>query len=137
MDTVRAFIDEVMELYNCKNWDETIASSFGLTGFDWIDPRENDWDWRDVESDEFVMRSALEFLRPELNPYQLEILGKWDDLYKEWRNEGIIYERYEAANRSPKWSWQYEQEYAEETLGRKIPKEHWWYWPPDDKKKGE
>lgn len=135
MDTVRAFIDEVMELYSCKNWDETIATCFDLTGFDWIDPRENDWDWRDVESDEFTMRSALEFLRPELNPYQLEILGKWDDLYKEWLDEGIIYERYEAANRGPKWSWQSEREYAAKTLGRTIPKSHWWYWPPGEDEK--
>ena len=132
MDTVRAFVNEVMELYNCKDWDEVFTACWNKVGFDWIDARENDWDWRAVESDEFEMRSALEFLRPELSPTQLAILEKWDNQYKDWRDEGILYERYQAANRSAKWSWAHQREYAGETLGLTIPKSHWWYWPPSE-----
>lgn len=135
MDTVRAFIDEVMELYGFNNWDDTFQSAYELSGFDWIDARENDWDWRDVESEELEMRSALEFLRPELSPPQLEILEKWDAKYRDWRDEGIFFERYAEAHRSSKWSWQRQREYAEKTLGRIIPRSHWWYWPSDEDKK--
>lgn len=132
MDKVRAFIDETIAFYNCANLDEAILESYKMTGFDWIDARENDWDWRDVESMEFETRSALEFIRPELTPSQLALLDKWDETYQEWHDEGIFFKRYAEANRGHKWSWKGEREFAAKILGRTIPKSHWWYWPPEE-----
>lgn len=141
MDKVHAFIEEIKELYRCKTLDEVIATSHKLVGFDWLEPHLGDSvgkggsaDYYDVESSEFEMRSALEFIRPELTPSQLAVLEKWDTYYKEKIAEGVFYSRYERAAIPSHWSWQKERESTEEDLGRKIPESHWWYWPPDEKK---
>lgn len=134
MDKVRAFIDETADFYHCKSWDDAILESYKMTGFDWMREKEFDWDIVDVHSQELEMRSALEFLRPELNARQLEILGHWDASYREWRDQDVFFERYEAAH-GARFTWERARESAEKTLGRKIPPSHWWFWPPHEKPK--
>jgi len=134
VDKVRVFIDGVMDLYKRPNWDETLEHCLELVGFDWMREKAFENDILEVHSEEFEMRSALEFLRPELNVLQLGILEKWDALYRKWRDEGVLYTRYEAAEIGSRGMWQEERAYAEKRLGRKIPPSHWWYWPPDEEK---
>ena len=134
MDSVRAFVDGVMDLYQCKDWNSTLTQCLNLAGFDWMREKANDWDIVDVHSEELEMRSALEFLRPQLNPFQIGILEEWDRRYCLWRDEGFFFKRYEAAEFGYKSTWQDERNYAEKRLGRKIPTSHWWYWPSDEKK---
>ncbi len=141
MDGVRAFIEEIRELYQCKTLDDVIECSYGLVGFDWLEPHTGDGvgeggsaDYYDVESSEFEMRSALEFIRPELTHSQLVTLDEWDGYYKEKIAEGVFYERYAAASFGWNGTWESEREFAAKTLGRPIPTSHWWYWPPDENK---
>ena len=134
VDKIHAFIDDIMNLYNCKSWDETFKSCLELVGFDWMREKAFDWDIVDVHSEELEMRSALEFLRPQLNPFQLGILEEWDRRYCLWRDEGFFFKRYQAAQ-GGRFTWQSQRDYAEKELGRKIPTSHWWYWPPDEEKK--
>ena len=67
----------------CETLDDVIECSYGLIGFDWLEPHSGDGvgeggsaDYYDVESSEFEMRSALEFIRPELTLSQLDVLEK-------------------------------------------------------------
>jgi hypothetical protein len=127
-------VNKIQALYNCANWDETFAVCRNLAGFDWINKRENPWDWCDVESSELEMRSAMEFLRPELSPQQLAILEEWDARYRGWRDEGIFFKRYRDAQ-GARFTWCDERGYAEALFGLTIPPSHWWYWPPGEGEK--
>ena len=138
MDKVRAFIEEIRDLYKCETFDDVIECSHNLVGFDWLELHTGDGvgeggsaDYYDVESSEFEMRSALEFIRLELTSSQLDILGKWDAYYKEKIAEGVFYDRYKAAH-GGRFTWKRARESAEKTLGKPIPKSHWWYWPPEE-----
>lgn len=141
MDKVHAFIEEVRDLYACSSLDDVIARSHELVGFDWLEPHTGTGvgdggsaDYYDVESSEFEMRSALEFIRPELTAAQLAILEEWDAYYREKIAEGVFYKRYEAAQ-GGRFTWESERDFAAKALGRTIPKSHWWYWPPEGEDK--
>lgn len=109
-----------------------VSNSYGSVGFDWIREQETPWDYVDVEYPEFAVRSALEFIRPELAKPELDTLDKWDALYKQWISDGIFYERYALA-RGGRFTWEDERATIAEWLGRTIPFSHFWLWPSEHK----
>ncbi len=130
MDPAHKYLNEEMDSYGLKTVDELATLIYEGAGFDWIRDKVNDWDYLDNHYSELEVRSALEFIRPELPPSTLATLDKWDTLYKEWVAKGIFYERY-AKIGGWRFSWEREREHAKEWLGRSIPKSHWWFWPPE------
>lgn len=126
---VRLYIKDMMALYNCASVTDLTDAIFIGTGFDWIDGQSEPGDYIEVEFPELQIRSALEFLRPELPLTTLQILDKWDVAYKQWISEGIFFERYAKAN-GPYFTWEDARKDAARDLGRSIPTSHWWYWPP-------
>ena len=128
MDSVHKYLSEEMDSYGLKTIDELTTLIYEGAGFDWIRDKNNDWDYLDNHYMELEVRSALEFIRPELPLMALATLDKWDALYREWITKGIFYERY-AAIGGWRFTWEREREYTAELLGRPIPKSHWWYWP--------
>lgn len=92
---------------------------------------ETEEEFKMVLFSESELRSALEFIRPELTDKQLAILSKIDELYLDWISQGKFYKRYLDAQ-GRRFTWQSELEYVSELLGRSIPKSHWWLWPPKE-----
>ena len=76
------------------------------------------------------MRSALEFIRPELSPSQIKFLVLWDKRFNEAVKKGIFYSLYAAAS-GYRFTWEDARKEASEMLGRTIPRSHWWFWPPE------
>ena len=134
MDKVHSYIREHTELYRRKEQYallEHIATSAGIF---WIEDDLESWE-REVHYPEFELLSAFEFLRPELPPEQTVILDGWIAKYAKWRDDGILYPRYQESWGS-RFPWEDARKDAEETLGRLIPHAHWWVWPPEkDRKK--
>lgn len=124
------YLKEIISSYpSCATMDMLLEHSYDIAGFDWISSKES---WAvDVHFPELEVRSALEFIRAELTEYQLSILDKIDAQYKKWINERIFYDRYSGAS-GGSFTWQGERDEIAETLGRSIPKSHWWLWPPEE-----
>ncbi|MDO5562796.1 MAG: hypothetical protein Q4F74_04205 [Synergistaceae bacterium] len=134
MDRVHEFLKGEIEFHNHGTLDKMLAWYAAWAGSSWIPPLNPPYDtYRDVDSSELEVRSALEFIRSELTPPQLKSLAEWDGLYCKWRDEGIFFKRYRDAQ-GGRFTWEDERAFGEEELGRKIPKSHWWYWPPDENK---
>lgn len=131
MDKLREFIRKEMDMMKATTLDELLTFYADISGFDWMTPREAPEDYRDAYYSELEMRSTFEFLRPELSEEQLSTLYRWDEKYRQWRDEGVFFHRYRDAQ-GGRFTWQNERAYAEDLLGRTIPKSHWWYWPPDE-----
>ncbi len=133
MDSIWSFIDAELDRAGVVNLDELIDHYAIFSGIDWILGKENPWDYVDVSEPEFEMRSALEFVRSDLTPHQLERLAFWDGKYRMWRDDGILYSRYKdaVAAGGNRHFWRDERAWASEWLGRSIPRDHWWFWPPD------
>lgn len=129
MDRVHSEIKEDMDLRNKKTFTEWLAWYAEWAGTSWGSEGLPD-ELRFVEEPDLEMRSAVEFMRPELSPEQLVLLKVWDDRYTKWRSEGTFFSNYELANGS---NWERERREAAENLGRLIPFSHWWYWPPEPK----
>ena len=130
MDSVREYLQEITDTYNNKTFSEMVSNMYGSAGFDGVREQETPWDYVDVEYPELAVRSALEFIRPELAEPELEILEKWDSLYKQWISEGIFYKRYALAM-GGRFTWEDERATIAEWLGRNIPHSHFWLWPPE------
>lgn len=129
-DKAHLYLKEIMASYrSCATMDMLLEHTYDMAGFNWI-CHENPWE-AEIEFPELDIRSALEFIRPELTEYQLSILDKIDAQYKEWIAEGIFYDRYKGAS-GGRFTWQGEREDLAEELGRSIPKSHWWFWPPEE-----
>ena len=131
MDRVFAEIKEDMELRNMQSFTEWLAWYSEWAGLSWCSEGLPD-DQRFVEEPELEMRSAVEFMRPELTIGQLKLLKVWDDRYAAWRAAGVFYRNY-AIGSPCRCDWQREREDAAENLGRVIPFSHWWLWPPEPK----
>lgn len=82
--------------------------------------------------DDFPTRSALEFLRPQLSAPQTVLLNGWTAFWQEYRDKGLFYKRVRGAF-GRRFTWPSFRAEGEEELGRKIPRSHWWYWPPGEK----
>lgn len=132
MDRVHEYLQSEMNLHNFRTLDNMIAWYATWAGTSWIHKYDDPAVFQDVEDPELEVRSALEFIRPELTPAQLESLNVWDQKYLKWREEGVFYRRYREVS-GPKFSWQDERNSGETELGRSIPKSHWWYWPKNEK----
>lgn len=133
MDKVHAYIKDEIEFHSTgeASLDKLIERYREMIGFDWIYEKENPWDYRDVEFPELELRSALEFVRPELTEKQLAVLAEIDGFYQDWIRMDIFYTRYREAQ-GGRFTWQSERDYVSEQLGRSIPKSHWWLWPPEE-----
>lgn len=131
MGTLREFIRKEMDMMKATTLDELLAFYADVSGFDWMTPRESPDDYRDAYYSELEMRSAFEFLRPELSGPQRSDLDRWDAKYRQWRDEGVFFHRYRDAQ-GGRFTWKEERADAEKVLGRIIPKNHWWYWPPEE-----
>lgn len=133
MDSVHKYLSRKMNSYNGLDTIEDLAKfMYGSAGFDWINDKINDWDYFNNYYPEFEVRSALEFIRPELPSSVLAILDEWDTLYKEWIAKGIFYQRYAEVG-GWRFTWENARSDATEMLGRAIPRSHFWYWPPEEK----
>lgn len=130
MDKVHAYIKEEIEFHSTgqASLDELIERYYEMAGFTWMEEAEEEF--KDVQFPELELRSALEFICPELTDKQLAVLSKIDELYREWISQDKFYKRYRDAQ-GGRFTWQSEREYVSEQLGRTIPRSHWWLWPPE------
>lgn len=128
MDKAHAYIKEMIDFEGYEDLDGLIQRYYEMAGFTWMVEAEEEF--KDVQFPEFELRSALEFVRPELTDKQLVILSKIDELYQEWISQDKFYKRYLDAH-GDRFTWQSERDYVSEQLGRSIPKSHWWLWPPE------
>lgn len=131
MDGVHLYLKEHIEEMKYVDLDGLIDRYREMIGFDWTIKKENPWDFRMVQFPELEVRSALEFIRPELTERQISLLNEIDRIYKGWIDEGIFYKSYQDSS-GGKFSWQRGRQYTEELLGRSIPKSHWWLWPSEE-----
>ncbi len=127
MDRVHAEIKDDMEMRHKKDFSEWLAWYADGAGVSWCSEGIPD-KLRIVDAPDLVMRSAVEFIRPELTEEQLNLLKVWDGRYSEWRKSGVFYTNYEKGCLYS-CDWEDERETASKHLGRSIPKSHWWYWP--------
>ena len=129
MDMIHKEIQEDMELRNMRSFTEWLKWYADWAGSSWGDKGIPD-SARIVDAPELEMRSAVEFIRPELTPVQLDVLKEWDKKFTALRNAGIFYRNYELGCLYH-CEWKREREDAAKYLGRTIPFTHWWYWPPE------
>ncbi|WP_352426333.1 hypothetical protein, partial [Aminomonas paucivorans] len=102
------------------------------SGMFWLEDEINSWE-RDMDFDELEIRSALEFLRPELTARQISYLEAWDAMWQEFRTRGVFHQRVQESY-GGRFTWEAYRRETEEELGRPIPKSHWWFWPELDPK---
>ena len=77
------------------------------------------------------VRSAIEFIKDELNSANLERLETWNKEARKLIAEGVFFAAYKGLN-GYYFNWRGEREEAAESLGAEIPKSHLWFWPPNE-----
>ena len=77
------------------------------------------------------VRSAIEFIKDELNSANLERLETWNKEARKLIAEGVFFAAYKGLN-GYYFNWRGEREEAAEILGAEIPKSHLWFWPPNE-----
>lgn len=130
MDKIYAFIKEEKKCHKKESLDDLIQWYSEWAGFPWLTEDLPEQELRIVEAPELEMRSALEFIRPELSPSQIKFLDSWDKRFNEAVKKGIFYSLYAAAS-GYRFTWEDARKEASEMLGRTIPRSHWWFWPPE------
>jgi len=130
MGKVHSYIKEQIELHRRNGQHDLLEYIATSAGMFWVEDGLEPWE-REVHWPELELLSAFQFLRPALPPEQTAILDRWIAKYAGWRDQGIFFERYREA-KGGKFSWEQERLFAEEELGRLIPRSHWWFWPPQE-----
>ena len=132
MDKVHSYIQEHQELYSDMTQRELLEYMAQVSGSFWVEDVWEPWermnDWPELE-----LLSAFEFLRPELSEEDRAILDGWIAKYAAWREQGLFPQRYDDTACRRKYPWKDERKDAEECLGRRIPRSHWWYWTDDER----
>ena len=129
MDKIYAFIEEEKKCRQKKTLDQLIQWYSYWSGSPWIIEDLPEQELKIVEAPELEMRSALEFIRPELSQSQVELLDSWDKRFNEAVKKGTFYDLYAAAS-GYRFTWEDARKEASAMLGRTIPRSHWWFWPP-------
>ena len=78
--------------------------------------------------------SGLLFNRDELSAKPRSYLDFTVKDWEEYRKRGVFFERF-LMTRGGNFSWDAYRKEAEETIGRAIPKSHWWFWPTPEEQR--
>lgn len=131
MDKIYAFVNEEKKCRKRETLDDLIQWYSDWSGFPWL-IEDSPEELKIVEALELEMRSALEFIRPELSPSQIKMLDSWDKRFSEAVKKEAFYNLYAAAS-GYRFTWEGARKDASDMLGRTIPRSHWWFWPPEEK----
>lgn len=88
----------------------------------------------DEDVDMPVLVSGLLFNRNELPARLRGYLDLTVKNWEEYRRRGVFFERF-LMTRGGNFSWDAYRKEAEETIGRAIPKSHWWFWPTPEEQR--
>ncbi len=124
-------IEEQMRCWPAVKGLDAFMKECSQSGIFWLTDEHPPW-MREMDFDELEIRSALEFLRPELTARQIGYLEAWTAVWQTLREDGTFHRRVKEVL-GGRLSWPAYRKEVEEALGRPIPRSHWWFWPPEDK----
>ena len=140
MDQIHKFLHYRLTCDSAEPMDanKLAETFFNRYNFLWVLDK-NDLPFEEVYDayDQFDMcpkldvRSAIEFIKDELNSDNLERLETWNKEVQMLIAQDIFFASYKDFS-GIYFNWRGEREEAAESLGAEIPKSHLWFWPPNE-----